>query len=76
MIQYKALEMIAMELSQAQRSFPKFRSPHEGWAIITEELDELKEEVFKQHEVRDKEVMRDEAKQVAAMAMRFMVDLT
>jgi len=39
-------------------------------------LDELKDEVFKQHDQRTKERLRAEAKQVATMALRFMVDIT
>jgi glutamyl-tRNA reductase len=64
------------ELTRARVKFPPFRSPHEGYAIIEEELDELWEEVKKQHHVRDNAEMRKEACQVAAMALRFMIDLT
>jgi hypothetical protein len=58
------------------RALPRNAIPHEGFAIILEELDELKAEVFKQHGERTKEKMRNEALQVAAMALRFMVDCT
>ena len=71
-----ALTMIEDEYMDAIKKFPPMVSPHEGLAIILEEYTELQEEVFKQHDVRTKEAMRKEAKQVAAMALRFMVDLT
>jgi hypothetical protein len=72
----EAVVAINREYSQAIAKFPPMRSPHEGYAIILEELDELKEEVFKQHHRRTKARMQAEARQVAAMALRFMVDLT
>ena len=72
----KAAEEVSTEFLSAIRHFPPMVSPHEGLAIILEEYTELQEEVFKQHDVRTKEAMRKEAKQVAAMALRFMVDLT
>ena len=64
------------ELTRAQDRFPPFRSPHEGYAILLEEVEELWEIVRRQHGDRPKEDMVAEAKQVAAMAIRFMVDLT
>ena len=71
-----ATQLILSEHNRAISKFPKFYSPHEGLAIIEEEFEELKAEVFKQHDVRTVENMRKEAKQIAAMALRFMVDLT
>lgn len=71
-----SVKEIVDEYKVASQKFPPFNSIHEGYAIILEELDELEEEVFKQHNKRDREKLRAEAKQVAAMALRFMVDLT
>lgn len=65
---------VAEELDAAVEKFPPMRSPHEGYAIILEEMDELWEEIKKQHDAWSKDRMYDEAKQVAAMAIRFMVD--
>lgn len=76
MNQDDALNELEKELRVATDKFPPFRSPHEGFAIILEELDELWEEVKQQHDVRSSKDMRSEAKQVAAMALRFMIDLT
>lgn len=53
----------------------KFNSAHEGYAVILEELDELWDEVKKNGQKRDIQKMRDEAIQVAAMAMRFVIDV-
>lgn len=72
----EAVEAIAQEYKKASVKFPAMRSPHEGLAIIEEEFIELREEIFKQHDVRSEERMQKEARQVAAMALRFMVDLT
>ena len=54
------------------------RSAHEGYAVILEELDELWDEVKKNpsKHPRLKEAMRSEAIQVAAMAVRFIIDVT
>ncbi|MCW4027351.1 MAG: hypothetical protein NWE76_07720 [Candidatus Bathyarchaeota archaeon] len=67
---------VVAEVRRAEMKFPPFNTPHEGYAIIKEELDELWEEIRKQYDVRTKEKMRKEALQVAAMAVRFMGDLT
>lgn len=71
----EAVEEMIEEFERACDKFPAFRSPHEGYAIIKEELDELWEEIRKQHDIRAIDTMRKEAKQIAAMAIRFMVDL-
>ena len=71
-----ALAEIKAEYETASFKFGIMLSPHEGLAIILEEYEELKEEVFKQFDTRDKLEMRKEAIHLATMAMRFMVDLT
>lgn len=65
-------EEVIDELVQACEKFKRFNSAHEGYAVILEELDELWDEVKK----HDKNVlaMREEAIQVAAMAIRFIMD--
>jgi hypothetical protein len=62
------------ELIRAIQKHPTFNSPHEGWAVIKEELDELWEHC-RANTARSSKA-RAEAKQVAAMALRFMVELT
>jgi hypothetical protein len=39
----KAIEpLVVEELARANEQFPQFHSPHEGWAIICEEVEEAK----------------------------------
>ena len=71
---YTAIQLAEEELHNATKKYGPFKSHHEGYAIILEELDELWDEVKKKHP--DKEILKAEAKQVAAMALRFMIDLT
>ncbi len=67
------IQLISAELHRARSIHHSIRSAHEGYAVILEELDELKEEVWKR--ARSKKKMRAEAVQVAAMAARFAVDV-
>jgi len=55
--------------------FPPFASAHEGLAIIQEEFEELKAEVFRHQSKRDIAKLRKEALQVATMAARFIIDV-
>ena len=66
------LEVIR-EFNRASSLHPPFNSAHEGYAVLLEEVDELKAEVWKRH--HDPERMRKEAIQVAAMALRFLADV-
>lgn len=64
------------ELGYALAKFPPFHSAHEGWAVIREELDELWTEVRANQSVSGRnQRMRREAIQVAAMAIRFVLEL-
>jgi hypothetical protein len=54
---------------------PPFHSAHEAYAVILEELDEFKAEVWKRPEGRDPLVMLKELAQVGAMAQRAAEDL-
>lgn len=70
-------EAIKQELIRARKAYPQpFNSAHEGWAVLYEELDELQKEVFKKPSQRDKQRMREECIQIAAMAIMFAEDLT
>jgi hypothetical protein len=64
---------VKAELQRARDKHAPLRGPHEGYAVILEELDELWAEVKAQH--HNKERMRKEALQVAAMATRFVLDV-
>lgn len=66
-------DLIETEFLIANEKFGAFNSYHEGYAIIHEELDELWDRV-KEREPNP-EALKKEAKQVAAMAIRFLYDL-
>ena len=68
---------IAVEVAAAQASHVPMHSLHEGYAVILEEMDELKAEVWKnprKHPDRNNQA-RKEAIQVAAMAVRLLHDV-
>ena len=67
------LKRVGDELLRATHRFPPIASPHEGKAVIEEELEELWEEI-KANRGRGAQAHL-EAKQVAAMAVRYMLDL-
>ena len=59
------------EYDSAKLKFDRFNSAHEGYAVILEELDELWDAIKGNV---SKEIMRKEAIQVGAMALRFLND--
>lgn len=63
------------ELNRATILWPSMQSAHEGYAVILEELEELKEHVFMNQKKRDLAAMRKEAVQLAAMCARFIQDV-
>jgi hypothetical protein len=62
---------VRRELARAMAKFGSFASAHEGYAVLLEEVREFEREVFWGTPARQ----REEAIQVAAMALRFLVDL-
>ena len=66
---------IEIELNEAMTNWPSFNSAHEGFSVLKEEVDELWEHVKVNQRKRDIKAMRKEAIQVAAMAMRFALDV-
>lgn len=68
-----AFSDVMAELSRATAKHGSMCSAHEGYAVILEEMDELKAEVWKQN--RDTKALREEAIQLAAMAVRFVIDV-
>jgi len=68
----KIMDEILQEYLRASKTFKPMASPHEGYAIIKEELDELWDEVKINSDPLGN--MRNEAIQVAAMGMRFVID--
>ena len=76
------LKIISNRHDKAIEKYKPFNSAKEGWAVIQFELDELKEliqlnkaDYEGKRSVSVQTKMLDEAAQVAAMALRFMVDL-
>ena len=65
------LEDIRGELDRSAK-WPPFNSAHEGYAVLLEEVDELKAHVWMNQKKRDLDAMRAEAIQVAAMAIKFV----
>ena len=64
------------EVRRARTLFPKgMNSAHEGYAVLLEEVDELKAHVWMKQSKRDYAAMRKEAIQVAAMALAFAVEV-
>lgn len=69
-------DAVMAEYNTALQNFPPMRSEHEGYAILLEEVEELWDEIKKSPRKRDPVALRKEAIQVAAMALRFVEDLT
>ncbi len=70
---HEIAEAVGYEFGKAINKHPPFNSAHEGFAVILEEVDELKAEVWKKG--KDWPKIREEAIQIAAMALRFIYDL-
>ncbi len=68
------LQLVAEEYLTACHHFPTFRSAHEGVAIIDEEFREFRDAAYWPHkdETGDE---GDEARQLAAMAIRYLADV-
>jgi hypothetical protein len=71
----KFLRDVAEEYRTATAKHGGFASAHEGYAVLLEEVDELKEWVWRKRANRDLEKMYGECVQVAAMALKFAVGL-
>ena len=66
---------VSEELDRALRKHKKMTNAHEGYAFILEELDELWDEIKVRQSKRRPKKMKREAIQVAAMAMRFVLEV-
>lgn len=68
----EALGLVILELERATGKHPEgFHSPHEGASIIREEFEEFWDEVKRDN----LPLAREEVTQLAAMSLRFLVDL-
>jgi NTP pyrophosphatase (non-canonical NTP hydrolase) len=70
-----ALNDVFDEVYSATRKWPPFNSCHEGYAVLLEEVEEVWEHVKTNQKRRDLTAMRKEAIQVAAMAVRFALEV-
>jgi NTP pyrophosphatase (non-canonical NTP hydrolase) len=71
----EAMLDIEIEALKATEKYPPFHTAHEGFAVLLEEVNELWDEVKVKQGKRDKAKLRKEAVQVAAMALRFIIDI-
>ena len=69
----EVLALVRSEIARAAAKHPPMQSPHEGYAVILEEVDELWDEV-KADRGRELSAL-EEAVQVAAMGIRYVTDL-
>jgi hypothetical protein len=70
--QGRILRLVSAELRRATLKFDAFNSAHEGYAVLLEEVDELWTEIKRNDHARTMQ----EAVQVAAMALRFLQDVS
>ena len=68
------LAQVETEYLKARAKFGDFKSPHEGYAVIFEELDELWD-LVKENQGRSVKT-REECIQIAAMAMAYYLELS
>jgi hypothetical protein len=71
----EVIDSVRAELTKAVAAWPPFNSAHEGYGVLSEEVDELWYHVKTNQKRRDLQAMRTEALQVAAMALRFALEV-
>ncbi len=74
-----AVGLVCEEYIKAEAEFPRFHTNHEGYGIIKEEFDELWDEIKARHPAEKgnnnmHRALKTEAIQLAAMALRFLID--
>jgi hypothetical protein len=72
---HDAIKEIEAEAAKGRDIWGAFNSAHEAYGVLLEEVDELKAHVWMKQKDRDLPAMRKEAMQVAAMALRFMIEV-
>jgi hypothetical protein len=71
----KTIKAIIAEYNRAIIRNEPFNSTYEGWAILTQKMDELWGEIKKAEAGNPAENLHKYAAQIGALAMRFIVDL-
>ena len=66
---------VCTEVTTATNNWPPMNSAHEAYAVLLEEVDELWDHVKTNQKRRDLVAMQKEAIQVAAMAVRFALEV-
>lgn len=66
----KYVAYIVHELKRATEQHGPFNSPHEGYGVIAEEFDEMWDDIKNNRNAQ----AREEAIQVAAMCLRYLLD--
>lgn len=73
MDQETAIKLIEAELESAMKKFPLFNSSHEGYAVMLEEMDELWHEIKFNKNPQSMVNQKNEAVQIGAMAVKFLM---
>lgn len=71
----EAIQKVIDEYVRAVKTFGAFKSAHEGYGVLLEEVDELWDEVKAKQGKRRQKNLEKEATQVAAMGLRFLIDV-
>lgn len=70
----EAFAKVDDELERALIKYESFKSPHEGYEVIEEELEKLWADI-KADGARGRKQQRKEAAKLAAMSLRYLIDL-
>ena len=68
----QALALISTEYERARAKFPPMSDPHQGYAVLLEEVDELWDEIKANSSNKR---MAEEAVQIGAMALAFLAEV-
>ena len=69
-LDYKIIEEVDAEIARSYKHDVKFASLHEAYAVILEELDEVWDITRLKRKIRDKDKLKEEFVQIAAMAIK------
>ena len=69
----QAFRLVKAELERATAKHGAMPTAHHGYGVIKEEFREFEDEVFKRE--IDRDALAEEATQLAAMAIRFLIDV-